>query len=74
MKDMKVLTKDAKLQEKIGRNHRTDYSSPIKPINALTVQVITELGIVQIDSNHKHLLLVTQLMAQVFKNLFRVSQ
>ena len=54
MKDVKVPTKDAKLTEKIGRNHRTDHSSPTRPTNALTVQAITGLGIVQIDSNHKH--------------------
>ena len=36
MKDMKVLTKDAKLEEKIGRNHRTNHSSPTRPTNALT--------------------------------------
>ena len=46
-KDTKVLTKDAKITEKIGRNHRTDHSSPTRPTNALTVQAITELGIVQ---------------------------
>ena len=41
---MKVLTKDEKLTEKIGRKHRTDHSSPARPTNALTVQAITELG------------------------------
>ena len=58
--------KDVKLTEKIGRNHRTDHSSPTRPTNALTVQVITELEIVQQDSNHMHLPFATQLMAQVF--------
>ena len=43
IKDVKVLIKDAKLAEKIGRNHRTDYSSQTRPTNALTVQVIMEL-------------------------------
>ena len=71
MKDAKVLTKDAKLTQKIGRNHRRDHSSPTRPTNALTVQVIMELGIVQIDSNHKHLPLATQLMAQVFTKIVR---
>ena len=66
---MKLPTKDTKLAEKIGRNHRTDHSSPTRPTNALTVQVITELGIVQKDSNHTHLLLATQLMAQVFTKI-----
>ena len=56
-----------KLTEKIGRNHRTDHSSPTIPTNALTVQVIMELGIVQQDSNHTHLPLATQLMAQVLQ-------
>ena len=69
MKDVKVLTKDAKLTEKIGGNHRTDHNSPTRPTNALTVQVITELGIVQKDSNHTHLPLATQLMAQVFTKI-----
>ena len=66
---MKVLMKDAKLTERIGRNHRTDHSSPTGPTNALTVQVIMELGIVQQDSNHTHLPLATQLMAQVFTKI-----
>ena len=66
---MKVLTKDVKLKEEIGRNHRTDHSSPTGPTNALTVQAITELGIVQQDSNHTHLPLATQLMAQVFTKI-----
>ena len=69
MKDAKVPMKDAKLEEKIGRNHRTDHSSPTRPTNALTVQAIMELRIVQIDSNHKHLPLATQLMAQVFTKI-----
>ena len=64
-KDAKVLMKDTKLEERIGRNHRTDHSSPTRPTNALTVQAIMELGIVQQDSNHTHLPLATQLMAQV---------
>ena len=58
-----------KLTEKIGRNHRTDCSSPTRPTNALTVQAIMELGIVQKDSNHKHLPLATHLMAQVFTKI-----
>ena len=69
MKDVKVLTKDAKLAEKIGRNHKTDHSSPTGPTNALNVQAIKELGIVQQDSNHTHLPLATQLMAQVFTKI-----
>ena len=68
-KDAKVPMKDAKLKEKIGRNHRTDHSSPTGLTNVLTVQVIMELGIVQIDSNYKHLPLATQLMAQVFTKI-----
>ena len=71
MKDVKVLTKDVKLEEKIGRNHRTDHSSPTRPTNALTVQAIMELGIVQQDSNHTQLPLATQLMAQVFTKIVR---
>ena len=51
---MKVLTKDTKLTERIGRKHKTDHSSPTGPTNALTVQVITELRIVQQDSNQTH--------------------
>ena len=66
---MKVLMKDMKLTEKIERNHRTDHSSPTRPTNASTVQVITELGIVQKDSNHTHLPLPTQLMVQVFTKI-----
>ena len=66
---MKIPTKDVKLAEKIGRNHRTDHSSPTRPTNALTVQVIMELGIVQQDSNHTHLPLAAQLMAQVFTKI-----
>ena len=69
MKDMKVLMREVKLEEKIGRNHRTDHSSPTRPTNALTVQAITELEIVQQDSNHTHLSLATQLMAQVFTKI-----
>ena len=69
MKDIKVLTKDTKLTEKFGRNHRTDHSSPTRPTNVFTVQTIMELGIVRIDNNHKHLPLATQLMAQVFTNI-----
>ena len=69
MKDVKVLMKDAKLAERIGRNHRTDHSSPTRPTNALTVQAITELGIVQQDSNHTHLPLATQLILQVFTKI-----
>ena len=66
---MKVLMRDAKLAEKIGRNHRTDHSSPTRPKNALTVQVIMELGIVQQNSNHTHLPLTTQLMTEVFTKI-----
>ena len=33
---MKVLMKDAKLTERIVRNHKTDHSSPTGPTNALT--------------------------------------
>ena len=51
---MKILMKDMKLKEKIGRNHRTDHSSPTRPTNASTVQAIMELRTTQIDSNHKH--------------------
>ena len=69
MKDVKVPMKDMKLTEKIGRNHRTDHSSLARPTNALTMQAIMELGIVQKYSNHKHLPLATQLMAQVFKKI-----
>ena len=69
MKDLKVLMKYAKLTERIGRNHRTDHSSPTRPTNALTVQAITELGIVQQDSNHTYLPLATQLLAQVFTKI-----
>ena len=69
---MKVLMNDAKLKEKIGRNHRTYHSSPTRPTNALTVQVIMELGIVQQDSNHTHLPLATQLMAQVFTKIAHI--
>ena len=69
MKDMKMLTKDVKLAKRIGRNHRTDHISPTRPTNALTVQAITELGIVQQDSNYTHFLLATQLMAQVFTKI-----
>ena len=46
MKDAKVPMKDAKLRERIGKKHKTDHSSPTGPTNALTVQAITELGIV----------------------------
>ena len=66
---MKVLMKGAKLAERIGRNHRTDHSSPTRLTNALTVQVIMELGIVQQDSNHTHPPLATQLMVQVFTKI-----
>ena len=69
MKDTKVLMKDMKLAEKIGRDHRTDHSSPTRPTNALTVQAIMELGIVEIDSNHKYLPLATQLMTQAFTKI-----
>ena len=65
-KDVKVLTKDAKLTERIGRKHKTDHSSPTGPTNALTVQATTEHEIVQQDSNHMHPPLATQLMVQVF--------
>ena len=58
-----------KIKEKIGRNHRIGHSSPTGPTNALTVQAITELGIVQQDSNHTHLPLATQLMEQVFTKI-----
>ena len=46
-KDAKVLTKDTKLRERTGRKHKTDHSYPTGPTNALTVQVIMELRIVQ---------------------------
>ena len=69
MKDAEVLMKDAKLKEKIGRNYRPDHSSPTRPANALTLLVITELGSVRIDNNHKHLPLATQLMVQVFTEI-----
>ena len=49
---MKVLMKDVKLTEKIGRNHRTDHSSPTRPTNALTVQAIMELGISKNQQPH----------------------
>ena len=51
---MKMLMKDVKLIEKIGRKHRTDHSSLTEPINVLTVQVTTEHMIVQQGSNHTH--------------------
>ena len=54
MKDAKGLMKDAKLGERIGRSHRTDHSSPTRPTNALTVQAIMELRIVQQNVNHMH--------------------
>ena len=73
MKDAKVLMKDMKLKEKIGRNHRTDHSSPTRPANALTVQAITELGIVQKDSNHTHLPLATQQHSQQSASTMNIS-
>ena len=45
-------TEDVKLIEKIGKKHRTDPSSLIKPTNVLTVQVTMEHVIVQQGSNH----------------------
>ena len=36
------------------KKHRTDHSSPTRPTNAVTVQAIMELTIVQQDSNHTH--------------------
>ena len=54
MNDMKVLTKDAKHIEKIGRKHMTDPSSLTKATNVITVQAITERVIVQQGSNHMH--------------------
>ena len=69
MKDVKVLMRDMTLTGKIGRNHRTDHSSPTRPTNALTVQVVMELGIVLQDSNRTHLPLATQLMAEVFRKI-----
>ena len=66
---MKVLTKDAKHIEKIGRKHRTDPSSLTKATNVITVQAITECVIVQQGSNHMHPLLATLLMIQVFKKI-----
>ena len=61
--------KDMKLGERIGKKHKTGPSSPTGPTNALTVQAITELEIVQQDSNHMHPLLATQLMVQVFTKI-----
>ena len=61
-KDVKVPIKDAKLIEKIGKKHRTDFSSLTKPTNVLTVQATTERVIVQQGSNHMHPLLATLLM------------
>ena len=69
MKDVKVLTKDVKLGERIRRKHKTDHSSPTGPTNALTVQVTMEHGIVQQDSNHMHPPLGILLMAQVFTKI-----
>ena len=66
---MKVLMKDAKLAERIGRKHKTDHSSPTGPTNALTVQAIMELRIVQQDSNHMQPPLATQLTVQVFTKM-----
>ena len=63
--------KDAKLTERIRRKHKTDHSSPTGPANALTVQAITELGIVQQDSNHMHPPLATLLMVQVFTKIIQ---
>ena len=62
-------TKDTKLRERIGRNHRTDHSSPTRPTNALTVQMITELRTVQQNVNHTHTPLATQLVVQVFTKI-----
>ena len=53
-KDAKVPMIDAKLTERIGRRHKTDHSSLTGPTNALTVQAIMELGILQKDNNHTH--------------------
>ena len=66
---MKILMKDVKLRVRIGRKHKTDHSSPTGPTNALTVQVITELGTVQQYSNHTHPPLAMQLMVQVFTKI-----
>ena len=69
MKDMNMLTKDAKLTEKIGRKHRTDPSSLTEPTNVLTVQVTTEHMTVQQDSNHMHPPFAILLMVQVFTKI-----
>ena len=71
MKDAKMLTKDAKLTQRIGRKHGTDPSFLTEPTNALTVQVTTEHVIVQQDSNHAHSPLATQLALQVFTQIIR---
>ena len=68
-KVVKVLTKDVKLRERIGRKHKADHSSPTGPTNALTVQVIMEHGIDQQDSNHTHPPLPTWLKVQVFTKI-----
>ena len=69
MKDAKVPMKDAKLTERTGRKNKTDHSSPTGQTNALTAQVITELRIVQQDSNHMHPPLATLLTVQVFTKI-----
>ena len=69
MKDVKVLTKDVKLAERIGRKHKTDHSSPTGATNALTVQATTEHRIVQQDSNHMQPPLATQLTVHVFTKI-----
>ena len=53
-KDAKMLMKDAKLVEKIGRKCRTDPSSLTEPTNVLTVQATMEHMIAQQGNNHKH--------------------
>ena len=66
-KDAKVLTKDAKLgREDWKKSHD---SSLTRPTNALTVQAITELGIVQQNINHMRPPIATQLMVQVFTKI-----
>ena len=68
-KDVKMLMKDVKLAERIGRKHRTDPSSLTEPTNALTVQATIEHMIVQQDSNHMHPSLATLLIVQVFTKI-----
>ena len=66
-----MLTKDAKLTEKIGRKHRTNLNSLTKATNALTVQAITEPTIVQQDTNHRQTPLATLLTVQVFTKIIQ---